>query len=114
MSSNLYSEDNISKRPAIELLQKMGYIYISPSDCKLQRGSYYNVLLKGVLRNQLRKLNRFTFGGVEQEFSSANIERAIEDLDEPLTDGLIKTSEKIYDALLLEKVILKQSVRGKL
>lgn len=103
MSSNLYSEDNISKRPAIELLQKMGYIYISPSDCKLQRGSYYNVLLKGVLRNQLRKLNRFTFGGVEQEFSSANIERAIEDLDEPLTDGLIKTSEKIYDALLFGK-----------
>jgi type I restriction enzyme R subunit len=65
----------------------------------VQRGSKYQVLLKGILRNQLRKLNRFEFGGVEQEFSSANIERAIDDLDEPLTDGLIKTSEKIFDAL---------------
>ena len=40
---------------------------------------------------------------LEGEFSSANIEKAIEDLDEPLTDGLVKTSEKIYDALLLGK-----------
>lgn len=103
MSSELYLEDNISKYPAIELLKQLGYTYISPDDCMLQRGSNYNVLLKGILRNQLRKLNRFEFGGAEQEFSSANIERAIEDLDEPLTDGLIRTSEKIYDALMLGK-----------
>lgn len=55
------------------------------------------------MRNQLRRLNRFEFGGVEQEFSSANIERAMDELDEPLTDGLVKTSEKIYDALMLGK-----------
>lgn len=103
MSSELYLEDNISKYPAIELLKQLGYSYISPDDCMLQRGSNFNVLLKGILRNQLRKLNRFEFGGVVQEFSSANIERAIEDLDEPLTDGLIRTSEKIYDALMLGK-----------
>lgn len=87
MDSNLYLEDNISKLPAIDLLKKLGYTYISPDDCMVQRGSKYQVLLKGILRNQLRKLNRFEFGGIEQEFSSANIERAINDLDEPLTDG---------------------------
>ena len=103
MDGNLYLEDNISKKPALELLQKMGYTYLTPEECNLQRGSKYQVLLKGILRNQLRRLNRFEFGGLEQEFSSANIERAIEDLDEPLTDGLIKTSEKIYDALMLGK-----------
>ena len=103
MDGNLYLEDNISKKPALELLQKMGYTYLTPEECILQRGSKYQVLLKGILRNQLRRLNRFEFGGIEQEFSSANIERAIEDLDEPLTDGLIKTSEKIYDAIMLGK-----------
>lgn len=103
LDSNLHLEDNISKYPAIELLKNLDYTYISPEDCMVQRGSRYQVLLKGILRNQLRKLNRFEFGGIEQEFSSANIERAIDDLDEPLTDGLIKTSEKIYDALLLGK-----------
>lgn len=101
MDSNLYLEDNISKKPALDLLQNIGYTYLTPEECTLQRGGKYQVLLKGILRNQLRKINRFEFGGIEQEFSSANIERAIEDLDEPLTDGLIKTSEKIYDALML-------------
>lgn len=101
MDSNLYLEDNISKKPALDLLQNMGYTYLTPEECTLQRGGKYQVLLKGILRNQLRKINRFEFGGIEQEFSSANIERAIEDLDEPLTDGLIKTSEKIYEALML-------------
>lgn len=103
MDGSIYLEKNISKKPALELLQKMGYTYLTPEECNLQRGSKYQVLLKGILRNQLRKLNRFEFGGIEQEFSSANIERAIEDLDEPLTDGLVKTSEKIYDALMLGK-----------
>lgn len=101
MDSNMYLEDNISKKPALDLLQNMGYTYLTPEECTLQRGSKYQVLLKGILRNQLRKINRFEFGGIDQEFSFANIERAIEDLDEPLTDGLIKTSEKIYDALML-------------
>lgn len=103
MEKDLFSELNISQKPALELLQKMGYTYLSPDECILQRGSLYNVLLKGVLREQLKKLNRFNYDNLEGEFSSANIEKAIEDLDEPLTDGLVKTSEKIYDALLLGK-----------
>lgn len=100
---NAYLEVNASQKPAIELLQSMGYTYISPEDCEKQRGSKYHVLLKDILRGQLRKLNRYTYAGAENEFSAANIERAMEELDEPLTDGLVRTSEKIYDALLLGK-----------
>ena len=103
MDKALYLEKNISQQPAIELLRAMGYTYISPEDCMLQRGSGYHVLLRDILRGQLRKLNRYTYAGAENEFSAANIERAMEDLDEPLTDGLVRTSEKIYDALLLGK-----------
>lgn len=61
------------------------------------------MLLRDILRGQLRRLNRYVYAGAENEFSAANIERAMEDLDEPLTDGLVRTSEKIYDALLLGK-----------
>ncbi|MCI2046881.1 MAG: type I restriction endonuclease subunit R [Faecalibacterium sp.] len=103
MDSGLYLEENASKAPAIALLQSMGYAYLSPEDCALQRGSRYNVLLKDVLRGQLRRLNRYAYAGVENEFSASNIERAMEDLDEPLTNGLVRTSEKVYDALLLGK-----------
>ena len=103
MDKNAYLEVNASQKPAIELLESMGYTYVSPEDCEKQRGSRYHVLLKDVLRGQLRRLNRYTYAGVENEFSAANIERAMEDLDEPLTDGLVRTGEKIYDALLLGK-----------
>lgn len=103
MNSDLYLEKNISQQPAIDLLTAMGYTYISPADCDKQRGSRYHVLLRDILRGQLRRLNRYIYAGAENEFSAANIERAMEDLDEPLTDGLVRTSEKIYDALLLGK-----------
>lgn len=103
MDKNAYLEVNASQKPAIALLQSMGYTYISPENCEQQRGSRYHVLLKDILRGQLRKLNRYAYAGTENEFSAANIERAMEDLDEPLTDGLVRTSEKIYDALLLGK-----------
>lgn len=114
MDKNVYLERSASQQPAIDLLQAMGYIYISPEDCALQRGSSYHVLLKDILRGQLRRLNRYAYAGAENEFSAANIERAIEDLDEPLTDGLVRTSEKIYDALLLGKSYQEAVGGGKL
>ena len=114
MDGSAYLEKNISQQPAIELLQSIGYTYISPEDCKAQRGGQYNVLLKDILRGQLRRLNRYSFAGAENEFSATNIERAIDDLDEPLTDGLIRTSEKIYDALLLGKSYPETVGEGKI
>ena len=101
--SDLYLEDNISKYPAIDLLCKMGYKYISPDECALQRGSFYNVILKDILRLQLHALNKYEYGGSVFKFTAENVEKAINDLDEPLTDGLVRTSEKIYDALMLGK-----------
>ena len=103
MDKDAYLEINASQRPALALFEAMGYTYISPVDCDRQRGSRYHVLLRDILRGQLRRLNRYVYAGAENEFSAANIERAMEDLDEPLTDGLVRTSEKIYDALLLGK-----------
>ncbi len=114
MSRDLYLEVNASQKPAIELFQAMGYTYISQEDCEKQRGSKYKVLLKDILRGQLRKLNRYIYAGAENEFSATNIERAMEDLDEPLTDGLVRTSEKIYDTLMLGKSYLETVGEGKM
>ena len=114
MSQDAYLEVNASQAPAIELLKSMGYVYISPANCELQCGSRYHVLLKDILRGQLRRLNRYSYAGVENEFSAANIERAMDDLDEPLADGLVRTSEKIYDALLLGRSYQEPVGEGKL
>ncbi len=114
MDKNVYLEVNASQKPAILLLQAMGYTYISPENCKKQRGSNYHVLLKDILRGQLRRLNRYSYGGAENEFSAANIERAMDDLDEPLSDGLVRTSEKIYDSLLLGRSYPETVGEGKM
>ena len=114
MDQNAYLEINASQRPALALFEAMGYTYISPADCDKQRGSRYHVLLRDILRGQLRRLNRYAYAGAENEFSAANIERAMEDLDEPLTDGLVRTSEKIYDALLLGKSYPETVGEGKM
>lgn len=110
----ILDEDTVSKSPAIEVLKKLGYIYLTPEQCAAERGSKYDTVLKGVLRSQLNALNGYTYGGTERKFSSANIERAIEDIDEPLTDGLVKTSEKIYDMLMLGKSYIENLGDGKM
>ena len=114
MNKDAYLEKNSSQQPAIDLLRSMGYTYISRDDCALQRGSNYHVLLRDILRGQLRRLNRYQYAGAENEFSSANIERAIDDLDEPLTDGLIRASEKIYDSLMLGRSYSETVGEGKM
>ncbi len=110
--ADLYLEDNISKYPAIDLLCKMGYKYISPDDCVTERGNSYGVLLKNILREQLIKLNTYEYGESKYKFTAGNIEKAINDLDEPLTEGLVRTSEKIYDALMLGKSYLENLPDG--
>lgn len=110
--SDLYLEDNISKYPAIELLCKLGFEYISPEECARQRGTLYDVLLKDILRKQLHNINQFEFGGITYKFTADNVEKAIKDLDEPLTDGLIRTSEKIYDSLMLGKSYIEKLADG--
>lgn len=101
MNYDAYLEDNISKNPALELLQKLGYTYLSPEECEAQRGGLYNVILKDILRTQLSKLNSYTFGGVEHKFSAENIERAVNEIDEPLADNLVVSSEKVYNDIML-------------
>ena len=110
--SDLYLEDNISKYPAIELLCKLGFNYISPEECMIQRGTLYDVLLKDILRKQINVINQFEFGGITYKFTADNVEKAIKDLDEPLTDGLVRTSEKIYNALMLGKSYLEKLADG--
>lgn len=113
MDKKLYNEKIVSQQPAIDLLKKMGYIYISPEQCLKERGSKYNVILKDILRQQLIKINSYTFANKENKFSLNNIEKAINDLDVPLIEGLVRTSEKIYDYLLYGKSYLENIGDGK-
>ena len=97
----LIDEENISQKPAIEVLKNLGYIHIPPDEAERMRGNLYNVLLTDILKEKLIDLNGYEYKGQTYKFSEKNIEQAIKDLDEPLTDRLVRTNEKIYDTLML-------------
>ena len=61
MSDQLPSflEDHISQIPALQLLQNLGWDYLTPGETvSLRGGKLSNVILDGVLIPQLRKLNK--------------------------------------------------------
>jgi len=96
-----YDEHYISQQPAIEMLQCLGYQYIRSKLAEQMRGNLYTVLLKTVLEEKLKDLNTYQYKGVSYKFSETNIQQAIRDLDEPMTNGLVKTNESIYETLIL-------------
>jgi len=75
-----YNEQNISQKPAMEVLNNLGYEIIAPKDAEAMRGNLYNVLLKPILKKQLEKLNSFEYKGEDLKFSNKSIEQAIVDL----------------------------------
>jgi len=98
----LLKEDHISQVPALQVLQNLGYQYLTPDEAMRHRGGRTsNVLLEGILAEQLRKINHIRFRGQTHAFSEGNIQSAIQDLKSQVFEGLIRTNEKVYDLLTL-------------
>lgn len=109
-----FKEDDISKAPALELLQKLGYTYISPDEALAMRGGKMsNVLLEDVLRNQLRELNSIKADGYKvARFSEQNIENGVTAMrNVPMEGGYISGNEAVYNMLTLGKAF-EQSMDG--
>ena len=112
MTSPSYSEWHDSQKPALELLQRLGYIYLSPEQALAARGnSEARVILADVLEQQLRKRNCIEFKGGRYPFSEENIFAAIDALQNPPDQGVVRTNEAIYDLLTLGKS-LEQTIAG--
>jgi len=109
-----FKEDQSSQIPALQLLQKLGYIYLSPSDAdQLRGGKSTNVLLEDVLRKQLKEINSIRISATKETiFSDANIENGIRALKElPMNEGYISASETVYHILRLGKAF-EQTIEG--
>ena len=96
-----HNEENISQKPALEVLNKLGYEIIAPEKAELMRKNFHNVILTPILKKQIEALNSFEYKSKKYKFSNKNVEQALRDIDEGLTDGLVKTNEKIFDSLML-------------
>ena len=107
------NENTSSQRPAIEVLEKLGYKYISQEENKELRNSILSdVLFKEILIKKLNEINSYEYKGVTYKFSPSTIGQAVKDLNEDLLTGLISTNEKIYDMLTLGKSYTERMADG--
>lgn len=97
-----YLEDLDSQIPAIQLLQAIGWNYLSREEALAMRNNRSDqVVLSGILGPWLKSRNKIHSRGKTVEFSDTNIHEAIRRVAGIPFDGLIRTNEKIYNLLTL-------------
>lgn len=108
MTTISFKEDHISQIPALQMLQKIWYTYLSQSDVLTMRwDKTSNVILEDILRKQLREINSIqTSSSKTSLFSDSNIEAWILALKNiPFNEWYISATEYIYDLLTLWKTL---------
>ena len=104
MTPKIYKEYEDSQLPAIELLQELGYKYLSPNEANQMRGNITsNVILEDVLKERIAFINSFEYKGEKYSFSRSNIQAAVNTIKNVADQGLVQTNEKVYDLLTLGK-----------
>ncbi|MGV3767311.1 MAG: type I restriction endonuclease subunit R [Chitinophagaceae bacterium] len=114
MDANLFREHLSAQLPAVQLLVKMGYAYLSQEKAlELRGGKTTQVLLEEVLRKQLKAINSIQVSSSRTSvFSDANIENGILALRNlPMNNGYIAACAAAYDLLRYGKD-LEQSIDG--
>jgi len=115
MDTPSFKEDHISQIPALQMLQKLGYTYLSPDEALQARGNKTtNVILEDVLRKQLKEINseKRISSTKTTYISDANIENGIRALKElPMNEGYIAACEAVYNLITLGKAF-EQSFDG--
>jgi type I restriction enzyme R subunit len=114
MDTPSFKEDHISQIPALQLLQNLGYQYLTPEEAlQLRGGKTTNILLDDILRKQLKEINSIRVSTNKTSiFTDENIDRGILTLkDLPMNEGYIHASESAYNLITLGKA-LEQSIDG--
>lgn len=112
MAVSEFLEDLVSHLPALQLLQQVGYQYLTPTEALDLRGSKRSrVVLESILLDQLRKLNQINFKGQPHDFTESNLKNAVDALTNIPFDGLVKTNEQAFDLLTLGKA-QEQTIDG--
>ena len=107
-----YTEYNDSQKPALSLLQKMNWQYLTQKEVLAAReGLLSNVILDQVLAKQLHKINSFEYKGEKYSFSTGSIQGAINALKTVPNEGLVQTNERVYDLITLGKSF-NETVQG--
>lgn len=111
-----FDEARQSQLPALELLLAMGYKYIPAEEALRQRGGdTSNFILADIATEKLMEINGYEVGGTEYKFSEKDVRDAIDELEHIQYEGLIDTSQKIFNTVMPTSggKTIKVSVGGK-
>jgi len=100
-----WNEDNLSERPAIELLQKLGYRFVEPADLDGERESHKDVVLRGRLRAALLKLNPW--------LSEDTLHKAVRAVTSGEAASLIEANQAVHTILTRGKSLGQDRGEGK-
>lgn len=96
-----FDEARQSQLPFVEMLINMGYIYISVDEALRQRGGdNSNFILRDVAARKLMEINEYEIDGERFKFSEKDVRDAIDELENIQYEGLIDTSQKIYNMIM--------------
>ncbi len=107
-----YLEKTQSQLPALEILIKMGWKYLSPAECvRFRGGRLGTIILDSILTSHIRGHCRFEFKGGMHPFTENAIDNAVQALKGFRATGAMHENEQMYDLLCLGKS-LPQTVEG--
>ena len=79
-STPAFTEDQVSQVPALHLLQKLGWVLLTPDEALRLRGERRSrILLRPILEERLQAINAFEFRGRVNRFDRAAIEETGEE-----------------------------------
>ena len=90
-ASAIWNESGLSESPAVELLQKLGYTFVSPEALEEERESLKDVVLTGRLEKALKRINPW--------LSEDNLHKAARTISHVQAASLIEANEALYIAL---------------
>ena len=86
-----WDELHLAENPAVELLESLGYTYVSPEDRDTERTSFKETILSARLAAALKRLNPW--------LSEANVARAVKAVTQVPAASLAEANEKVYTSL---------------
>jgi len=97
------TSENKIQRNSINLLQSLGYKFISREENLKLRGSKTSeVLFREILTKKLGEINGYEYKGKRYKFSQSNVLKAVDELaGVSLNEGLMFANERITNLLLL-------------
>ena len=97
------TSENKIQRNSINLLQSLGYKFISREENLKLRGSKTSeVLFREILTKKLGEINGYEYKGKRYKFSQSNVLKAVDELaGVSLNEGLMVANERITNLLLL-------------